>query len=252
MQTILITGHKGFIGSHLFKYLSENYNCIGLDIKDGQDIRSCDLPNCNIIIHLAGLAGVRHSFNKPDLYWDVNVNGSKRIFEHANKINAKVLYASSSTAKNPETSPYAQTKRALELISPKNSIGMRFHTVYGIDSRPDMMYRKLLENTAEYITTHTRDFTSIKDLIVAVEILLLSDYTGIVDIGTGEQVQVSQLAAAIGRNLPYKSVTGEQVSSKADTRVLKSLGWSPKYVVLDEIKNDLLQKNKMEKSVKYR
>ena len=129
---------------------------------------------------------------------------------------------------------------------------MRFHTVYGIDSRPDMMYRKLLENTAEYITTHTRDFTSIKDLIVAVEILLLSDYTGIVDIGTGEQVQVSQLAAAIGRNLPYKSVTGEQVSSKADIRVLKSLGWSPKYVVLDEIKNDLLQKNKMEKSVKYR
>lgn len=251
MDTLLITGHKGFIGRHLFRHLSEKYNCIGIDIIDGDDIRTCNLPRCDAIIHLAGKAGVRASFKDPDYYWDVNVNGSKRIFDHAKEIGVKVLYASSSTAKNPLISPYAQTKREVELIAPENSIGMRFHTVYGFDSRPDMFYRMLLDGTAEYITTHTRDFTCVKDLVTAVEILLLSDYTGIVDIGTGEQTQVSELARVAERRLPYKVVVGEQESSRADTRLLKSLGWSPKYNVLDELKNDLLQKDKMEKSIKY-
>lgn len=251
MKNILITGHKGFIGRHLIRHLSYKYLCTGIDITIGDDIRNCYLPKCDAIIHLAGKAGVRASFEQPELYHDINVNGSKRIFDHAEKLGVKVLYASSSTAKNSTLSPYAQTKKDMELIAPENSIGMRFHTVYGSDSRPDMFYRMLLDNTAQYITTHTRDFTSIKDLILAVEILLLSDYTGVLDIGTGEQVQVSELADAIGKKLPYKKVTGEQISSKADISVLKSLGWSPKCNVLDELKNDFLQKNKMEKSAKY-
>ena len=72
---ILLTGHKGFIGTTLFKKLQSNlsYKVIGLDIKDGNDLLTCDLPKVDVVIHLAGLSGVRQSFDNPTEYWKQNV-----------------------------------------------------------------------------------------------------------------------------------------------------------------------------------
>lgn len=239
-EEIIVTGHKGFIGSHVYRHLmNKGYHCYGIDIKSGKDIRTCSLPSCDVIIHLAALAGVRKSRECPDDYWDINVEGSRRIFEHGKKWGARVLYASSSSAKQWHTSPYAATKKAMEAIAPEKSLGMRFHTVYGIDSRPDMMYRKLLDNTAEYYTDHTRDFTSVKDVVSAIDILLNNNLSGVVDIGTGQPTKVEDLVSAAGRDLPLKEVTGEQESSKADTWVMESLGWKPQHNVLDDMKKDI-------------
>ena len=87
---ILITGHKGFIGSALWErlYLSadrmHNKNILyGIDIKDGDDILDAPLPEVDLVIHLAARAGVRESVKDPKTYWETNVEGSKRI---------KVLY----------------------------------------------------------------------------------------------------------------------------------------------------------------
>lgn len=36
---ILVTGHKGYIGSHLFRALGNGINVVhGIDLKDGNDI----------------------------------------------------------------------------------------------------------------------------------------------------------------------------------------------------------------------
>jgi nucleoside-diphosphate-sugar epimerase len=43
-MNILLTGNEGFIGSHLFSNLKKEHNVIGLDIKNNNDILSCDLP----------------------------------------------------------------------------------------------------------------------------------------------------------------------------------------------------------------
>jgi UDP-glucuronate 4-epimerase len=254
-MTTLITGHMGFIGRNLFQHLKEGgYDCVGIDIKDGKDILKCSLPSCDAVIHLAALAGVRKSRENPDEYWKVNVEGSKRIFEHAQKWHAKVLYASSSSAKQWYTSPYAATKKAVEALAPEGSIGMRFHTVYGLHSRPDMMYQMLINNTAKYYTNHSRDFTSIHDLVRAIE-LLLNKCDDIdekyIDIGTGHPTKVEDLVKAAGRELPLKDVTGEQESSKADTTIMNSLGWYPHNDVLDDIKYDILYEDKMEELFKY-
>jgi UDP-glucuronate 4-epimerase len=254
-MTILITGHMGFIGRNLFQHLKEEgYDCVGIDIKDGKDILKCSLPSCDAVIHLAALAGVRKSRDNPDEYWRVNVDGSKRIFEHAQKWHAKVLYASSSSVKQWHTSPYAATKKAVEALAPEHSIGMRFHTVYGLHSRPDMMYQMLINNTANYYTNHSRDFTSIHDLVRAIE-LLLNKYDDIdekyIDIGTGHPTKVEDLVKAAGRELPLKDVTGEQESSKADTTIMNSLGWYPHNDVLDDIKYDILYEDKMEELFKH-
>lgn len=237
---ILITGHEGFIGRHVFKHFSKMHECIGLDIKSGNDILTCELPTCDVVIHLAGLAGVRQSVNDPDKYWKNNVDGSRRIFDHASAIDARVLYASSSSVKQWYNNPYATTKRVVEYLAPPKSLGMRFHTVYGKDSRPDMMYQMLLQNKATYITNHMRDFTHVADVVSAIDLLYNNRVCGIVDIGTGNPVSVIELSQAAGRALPLKPVSGEALITCADPTLIKSLGWSPTKHVLTQIKNDIL------------
>lgn len=240
MTKILITGHRGFIGRHVYKHFSQKYECIGVDLQDGNNILTCDLPQCDVIIHLAARAGVRASMSDPDGYWQTNVVGSQRIFNHAERTGARVIYASSSSAKEWYNNPYATTKRVMEELAPRGSCGMRFHTVYGKDSRPDMMYSKLLHNRAAYITNHMRDFTHVDDVVVAIEMLYNYNVCGIVDVGTGNPISIMELAQCAGRTLPLKTVEGEAQITCAKPTVLKSLGWLPTKHVLEQIKNDLL------------
>ena len=39
---ILLTGHMGFIGSALYNELIKEHTVIGIDIKDGKDLLTCD------------------------------------------------------------------------------------------------------------------------------------------------------------------------------------------------------------------
>ena len=65
-MNILLTGSDGFIGSHLFYALKEEHNVIGFDIKHGDDILQSEFPkDIDLVIHLAGLSGVRDSLDKP-------------------------------------------------------------------------------------------------------------------------------------------------------------------------------------------
>ena len=111
---ILLTGHKGFLGTLLTKYLNTHgHVVIGLDKKERNNLLTCKLDwDIDIVIHLAGESGVRRSLTQPKIYWENNVLASKRLFDtHKDK---KIIYASSSTAKEPERNPYALTKKAVE------------------------------------------------------------------------------------------------------------------------------------------
>ena len=82
VQKILITGHRGFIGSRLYEKLMHN-EVTGFDLIDGNDLLTCELPNeeFDLIIHLAGKSGVRESLDDPASYWQNNVEASRRLFE---------------------------------------------------------------------------------------------------------------------------------------------------------------------------
>lgn len=135
MQTVLIAGGAGFIGSHLTKsLLSENYKVICLDnfltgdrknIDDllenpnfkfiesdiTKPIESIEISDVNFIFHLASPASPnkkspRSYINFPVETLLVNSVGTKNLLDLAKKSGAKFLYASSSEIYgNPLVSP---------------------------------------------------------------------------------------------------------------------------------------------------
>ena len=63
---ILVTGDKGFIGSALVKRLqTEKHEVVGIDTKAEANILTANLPEVDLVIHLAGIGGVRESMNDP-------------------------------------------------------------------------------------------------------------------------------------------------------------------------------------------
>ena len=83
--------------------------------------------------------------------------------------------------------PYAITKKVNEIQAPPNSVGMRFFNVWAEkDSRSDMLYRMLQEDTAKYITRHERDYIHVKDVVRAIAYLMPATHTGSIDVGTGQ------------------------------------------------------------------
>ena len=113
---ILLTGSEGFIGQHLKSFLQDKHQLICLDKKTGNDLLNCDLDyDVDLVIHLAGLSGVRDSLDNPVDYWTNNVVATYRIFKQF-KNGPKILYASSSTAYEPWRNPYAMSKHYMETI----------------------------------------------------------------------------------------------------------------------------------------
>jgi nucleoside-diphosphate-sugar epimerase len=230
---ILITGHEGFIGNNLFRYLVEkHYVVIGLDIKSGNDILTCNLPNCDLVIHLAGIGGIRESIEDPAKYWRNNVEGTRRLLEHYQ--DKRVLVASSSSQYEPHLNPYAASKHVVESIPHCNAVFMRFHTVYSSAPRKGMFFDKLINGTVEYITNHSRDFIHIEDVCRAIELLIDADVVGPIDIGTGISVNMVDICP----NLPLKGFTpNERKHTRADTKKIELLGFTCQHSVLKFIES---------------
>ena len=239
---ILLTGHKGFIGSHVYEHLTRiGYDVDGLDRPDDiGDFADVGCADYDIVIHLAAYAALRDSVKNPNKFWENNVEKSQPIFDYCKKYNVRCLYASSAGAHGWWQNPYAITKKVNELQAPPNSVGMRFFNVWHeTDSRRDMLYRMLQENTAKYITRHKRDYIHVHDVVSAIITLMGSNFRGHLDVGYGEAIPVIEIAKAMGRDLPIKEDTpGEPDSLCADTRPLRQLGWRPTINIMDHLQGN--------------
>jgi len=143
--------------------VEKNFTFHKLDISDKDGILKLadDNPGIAGIVHLAAQAGVRYSLTDPYTYITANVMGQTVLLELARKLKnlQHFVYASSSSVYGGNTklpfsvddpveqpnSLYAATKRAGELIGYTYAhlygipaTGLRFFTVYGPWSRPDM------------------------------------------------------------------------------------------------------------------
>jgi nucleoside-diphosphate-sugar epimerase len=235
-MNILLTGHRGFIGSNLLPILEEaDHKVYTIDLKDGQDLNDCNLDyDVDMVIHLAGLSGVRDSINKPTEYWRNNVQASQRLFTKFK--DKRLIYASSSTAKEPDKNPYAMSKYTMENIAPANSVGLRFTTVYGPLARETMFIPKLLKKDVEYINTnHKRDFIHVADVCRAIIKVATQSFTGVIDVGTGVSRSLQSIVDKVGlKNLKKQNGDRhERTDNMGNIAFLKTIGWKPEIDLFD-------------------
>jgi len=142
MKNVLITGHKGYIGQHLWKMIKEtrpDIELYGLDIT-GEGLEECDIRNMyccektfHTIIHLAALVRVGNSVKYPTLYYETNVSGTINVLEKIPHHN--FIFASTGAASNPD-SPYGFSKRIAEDVVKEKAYDytiFRFYNVIGSD-----------------------------------------------------------------------------------------------------------------------
>jgi UDP-glucuronate 4-epimerase len=259
-RRILVTGAAGFIGSTLVdRLVAEGRQVIGLDCFDpfyaeaekrrnlaesvrasGFELIEGDIRDAEALaralagrdveaaVHLAALAGVRPSLERPTAYADVNVRGTASVFEACLRHGVpRVVFASSSSvygergdglpfreddpADRP-ISPYAATKRAGEILARgfHEAFGLeitcaRIFTAYGERQRPDLAIRKFAERMlrGEPVPvfgdgTSRRDFTYVGDLVDGL-VRALDRATGfeVVNFGAGKTVTVLEMVQAL-------------------------------------------------------
>ncbi len=215
---------------------SESYTLYFQDIRDKNGLEKIFQNHpIDLVIHLAALAGVRPSIERPLEYEEVNVRGTMNLWELCNQFNIKkfVCASSSSVYGNNEKTPFSETDNVDQPISPyaatKKSgevlghvyhslygidiIQLRFFTVYGPRQRPDLAihkFTKLISENKEipfYGDGNTaRDYTYIDDIIDGIlkSVYYLeknSDIYEIINLGESEVVTLSEMLSEIEKNL---------------------------------------------------
>ena len=287
MRTI-VTGGAGFIGSHLVdRLLADGHAVVVLDnfstgrwqnLAHHQDTAHLQVIEADVadhatirpafdgvdwVFHLAALADIVPSIQRPLDYHRANVDGTVSVLEAVRQASVKrFVYVASSSCygipdsyPTPETAPirpqypYALTKYLGELaalhwyqVYGLPAVSLRLFNVYGPRSRTSGAYgavfgvflaQKLAGRPFTVVGdgTQTRDFTFVTDVVNACVMAAESDLAGeVMNVGSGHTYSVNRLVELLGGEVTYiPKRPGEPDCTQADiTRIQRLLGWEPK------------------------
>lgn len=284
----LVTGGCGFIGSHVVDKLlkeghtvrvidnystgrpinlehhkgNENLKIYNFDIRDKDSIQEC-FNDVDYVFHLAALADIVPSIQKPWEYYSSNVLGTYNVVECAKAAGIKKLVysASSSCYGIPDAYPtdekadicpqypYALTKRIGEetvihwgKVYKLPVVTLRLFNVYGTRSRTSGTYgavfgvflaQKLAGKPYTVVGNgeQTRDFTYVTDVADVFYQAAISDVVNeTFNVGSGGTYSVNRLVELLGGEVVYiPKRPGEPDCTFADTtKIEKMLNWKAK------------------------
>lgn len=279
----LVTGGSGFIGSNLVDFLidkghevnvvdinrypkNENknalyyYNDITKPFYNSDDI----FDGVNAVFHLAAEIYVQKSIEFPDLFKEVNEEGTENILFYARKYGIKNIIFSSTSAiygnkfyeraslETDDTdclNAYSESKYNAEKICKKyveeyglNVAVLRYFNVYGDRQHESGQYAPVIgkflkqKNSGESLTvvgdgSQKRDFINVLDVVEA-NYAAYKNNKGfnVYNIGSGSNISMFNLAEIISENIKFiPERSGECKQTLADISKAKAqLLWEPK------------------------
>jgi UDP-glucose 4-epimerase len=284
-MNIIVTGGAGFIGTNLIKRLLKfGYNVVSIDNYntgkktnhlDGatyieEDIRTVDYnkvvadnftkQKIDVVYHLAALARIQPSFDKPLEYFEVNATGTIRVADFCSKNNIPLQYAGSSSHhsgkfKNPYTFSKDIGEEVVMLYQDRfklNATITRFYNVYGPYHLKEGGYctvigkwEKAYEEDKPMIIfgdgTKRRDFTHVDDIVDAlIAIQTLSKWGKIYELGFGKNYSIKEIFNYYKYSkVEYKEdKPGEAITTLCtDKKAFLDLEWKASIKITDYIKD---------------
>jgi UDP-glucose 4-epimerase len=256
---VCITGGAGFIGSHLVEALlthgaqvtvlddfssgsPENLpvGSSGLQIVEGSILDpeqlSAACKNASVVFHHAALVSVPESFERPEEYQRVNVEGTRQVLEHSRAAGvSRVVYAGSCSAYGnlpglpksehdpvEPTSPYAQTKFDGELLVEQHAaeatldtVRLRYFNIFGPRQAHDSPYAAVVPKFVEALQSggtplifgdggQTRDFVHVRDVVQA-NLLAAScpERIGgqVINVGSGHRISILEVLEIVAASM---------------------------------------------------
>ena len=292
----LVTGGAGFIGSHLTERLIADghavtvidnfavggpHNLSGVEAGDRLSLNRFDVADLDAIrnlfegidwvFHLAAMADIVPSIERPTIYHRANVDGTINVLEAARHAGVeRFVYTASSSCygipdnyPTPETAParpmypYALTKyvaeqyvlhwgqtyglpvvslRLFNVFGPRHRTTGTYGAVFGV-----FLAQKLAGKPFTVVGdgTQTRDFTYVTDVVEALVTAARSDIAGeVFNVGSGNTYSVNLLVQLLGGEVIHvPKRPGEPDCTYADiAKIKRALGWRPNVRFEDGIK----------------
>lgn len=225
---ILVTGSRGSIGSRLVKKLLDD-DVIEIDKQMGFDLLTCDLPEVDLVYHLAAQTSVESSWHDP-LNDSFNLNMMVRLVQRYP--DTKIIYAQSG-ASLEASSPYGFSKKVC------GDYLKKFHNNYVITVFPNVFGQPrsvvdIFKGKDEVVIygdgSSVRDYVYIDDIVDG---LVKAKDWDMDEYFLGSEKGTTVLELAEGKTVKFMPARKEQKESILPNT---TPNWSPKTNVLDYIK----------------
>jgi len=279
---VLVTGGAGFVGTNLIKrLLEEGHEVVSIDnystgLEDNhqkgveyldydiRNISSYDWIKPEFIFHMAAIARIQPSFEKPQEYFEVNALGTMKLVDWCTKAQVPVVYAGSSSKhsgkfKNPYTFSKDIGEDIVKLYQKHYGLQAsiaRFYNVYGPHQLTEGGYTTLIgrwlnswKNREQFVIygdgEQRRDFTHVDDIVDALLLIMQKQAYGFeFELGRGKNYSVNEVLQMFHQTADYLPARpGEALTTlNTDCTAKEILGWNPSRNLEDYLK-ELINEN---------